>query len=180
MRRDPMASLSGRFGRGWRVAASVVFLTVVIFGALSQGGFLTPRFRDSGGGVAGGSITNSIQNVSWRSWTVTGVHLANKESTLRLRDLRIVRLSLYRGPATPYSGAPVPRLTVGPGQVFTVDLVEKLDDCSPPPNLKTAAATDRYFSSPENHVTDVPAVVTVSTPLGTRTVGTTFTFSCSV
>ena len=175
-----MAPVGGRFGRGWRVASAVAFLAVVIFGALSQGGLLVPQFRNNGGGVSGGSISNSLQNVSWRSWTVTGIHLADKKSTLALRDVKVVRLSLYPGAGPLYSGAPVRRLTVGPGQTFSVNLVERQSDCSPPPNITNIAQSIQYASSPANHEQDVPAAITVSTPLGVRTIGTSFTFSCSV
>jgi hypothetical protein len=89
-------------------------------------------------------------------------------------------LSLYEQSDLPYSKPPVQRLTVSPGQTFSVNLLEKLRGCSSPPNVTSVAAMDRYLSSPENHGTDIPAVITVSTPLGTRTTGTTFTFSCSV
>jgi hypothetical protein len=175
-----MAPLRERIGRRWRVAAAVAFLAVTIFGALSQGGFLVPKFYASGGGVSGGSIFNTLQNVSWRSWTVTGIQLADKRAESSLRDVKIVRLSLYNESQFPYSEPPVHRLTVGPSQTFSVDLVEKITGCSPPPPVTTVAAMDRYLSSPKNHPHDIPAVVTVSTPLGTRTIGTTFSFSCSV
>jgi hypothetical protein len=175
-----MVPLGGRFGRGWLVAASVAFLAVVIFGAMSQGGFLAPRFRNNGGGVSGGSISNSLQNVSWRSWTITGIHLADKKSTLALRDVKVVRLSLYPGSGLPYGGASLRRLTVGPGQTFSVNLVERQSDCSPPPPIANESQMNRYLSSPANHEHDIPADITVATPLGTRTIGTTFTFSCSV
>jgi hypothetical protein len=175
-----MAALRKRLGRRWRVAAAVAFLVVIVFGALSQGGVLAPQFRVSGGGVSGGSISNSLQNVSWRSWTVTGIHLADRRSALALRDLKIIRLSLYKQSDLPYSEPPVQRLTVGPGQIFSVNLLEKLKGCSSPPNITSVTAMDRYLISPKNHETDIPAIITVTTPLGTRTVDTTFTFSCSV
>ena len=175
-----MAAYGGRFGRGWGVAAAATFLAVVIFGALSQGGLLTPQFRGNGGGVSGGSISNTLQNVSWRPWTVTGIHLADKKSTLALRDVKVVRLSLYPVSDSPYSGPPVRRLTVAPGQTFSVNLEEKLSDCPPVPPIATTAQMNQYLTSPANHEHDIPAVITVATPLGTRTIGTTFTFSCSV
>jgi hypothetical protein len=147
---------------------------------LSQGGFLAPRFRDAGGGVSGGSISNLLQNVSWRSWTVTGIHLADTKSTLALRDVKIIRLSLYGAPDLPYSTPPVKRLTVGPGQSFSATLVEKQTDCPPPGHIWTEAQMDQYLNSSKSHELTVPADIAVATPLGTRTLGTTFTFSCLV
>jgi hypothetical protein len=81
-------------------------------------------------------------------------------------------------PYPEFFGPSVPRLTVSPGGSFSVGLVEKETDCSPPPSIHTGAEAERYFNSPRNHVHNLPVVITVATPLGTRDIGTTFTFSC--
>jgi hypothetical protein len=174
--------------RHWRTPAVVALLAVTALSATIEAGVLLPKFRLSGGGAGGGSTgssssySNAIQNVSLRSWTVTGVHLVDSRSTLELPDVTIVQLSLQRfqfptlgtGPSRPLH-----RLTVGPGQTFTVNLVDKQRDCPPTPNFHTEADAARYFSSSANHQHSVPAAFTVATPLGTKTFGTTFTISCS-
>lgn len=174
--------------RHWRIAAVVALLAVTALSAAIEAGVVLPKFRLSGTGDSGGSTgspssySNVIQNVSLRSWTVTGVHLVDSRSTLELPNVTIVQLSLQHDPSPTLStgpSRPLHRLTVGPGQTFTVNLVDKQRDCPPVPNFHTATDAEHYFSSSANHQHSVPAALTVATPLGTKTIGTTFTISCS-
>jgi hypothetical protein len=172
--------------RHWRIAAVLALLAVTALSATIEAGVLVPKFRPSGNGISGGSTgssySNVIQNVSLRSWTVTDVHLVDSRSTNELPNVTIVKLSLEDGQFPTLSTRlprPLHRVTVGPGQTFTVNLVDKQRDCPPLPKFHTGADAERYFSSPADHQYNVPAAFTVATPLGTKTIGTTFTISCS-
>jgi hypothetical protein len=176
-----------RFGHHWRTAGLVALLAVTALSATIEAGVLVPKFRPDGGGDgSGGSMgsaySNVIQNVSLRPWTVTGVHLVDRRSSLELPNVTIVQLSLQHGPSRPLGTGllrPLHRLTVGPGQQFTVNLVDKERDCPKTPTFQDSAEFARYVNSPANHQHSVPVAVTVATPLGTKTIGTTFTISCS-
>ena len=169
-------------------ASGVVGLLVVtIFGALSQAGILVPRFRLSGtgGGETSAStvVSNTLENVSPRSWKVTSIHLTNQGSTLTLPDVHIIRLGLQRQdpePSANFPGTMQQRLTVAPGQYFNANLVEKQSDCPSQVTVHSQAEALRLAKSARNHQHSIPAVLTVSTPLGTRTVGTTFTINCGL
>ena len=168
--------------RHWRTAAVVALLAVTALSATIGAGVLVPKFRPSGNGISegssGSSYSNVIQNVSLRSWTVTGVHLIDSRSTLELPNVTIVQLSLQHetspmlntGPSTlsTVPSRPLHRLTVGPGQTFTVNLVDKQRDCPPVPNFHTAAEAEHYFSSSAHHQHSVPAAFTVGHRLVSR------------
>lgn len=165
----------------------VALLAVTIFGALSQAGVLVPRFRVSGmgGGESSAStvVSNTLENVSPRSWTVTGIHLTNQGSTRTLPDVRIIGFGLQRQNPEPSANFPGPmlqRLTVAPGQYFYANLVEKQSDCPSQGTIHSQAEALRLAKSAGNHQHSILAVLTISTPLGARTVGTTFTINCGL
>jgi len=87
--------------------AIVGLLAVTIFGALSQSGVLVPRFRLSGTGggesSTGTVFSNNLQNVSPRSWTITGIHLADENSARMLPDVHIIRLGLQTQSSEPWT-----------------------------------------------------------------------------
>ena len=184
-----------RIGRRARMAAAGALLAVSLVATLSQGGLLVPKFdansgggtgtyTGSGGGTGGSYSTSSnlVQNVSWRSWTVTGVHLTDIGSAVPT-DVKVIQVGVRR---TDYQlgvhgpGRSLPRLTVAPGQEFDVVLVEKQDDCPAPPPIHTEAQAQRWLNSPRQHMHSIPAAITVKTPLGTRSVPTAFTVSCGI
>jgi hypothetical protein len=168
------------------MVAAGALVAISLFAALSQGGFLVPKFRTDGGGSGGGGgyslSINQIQNVSWRSWTVTGAQLTDTGSATP-SDVKVSQVGLRRNEFQPGFNGPgrsLRRLTVAPGQEFDVVLVEKQDDCSLPPPITTLAQAQRYEHSRQNHEHTIPAVFTVATPLGTRSIATSFTVSCSL
>jgi hypothetical protein len=169
----------------------VGLVAVSLLATLSESGVIVPSFHSSGSGggsgiVRGGTTsttaTNLIENVSFRSWTVTGIRLAHTGSPPHLSDVMILGLHLELvndssdGNAL---GPPVRRLRVGPGQGFDAVLTEKQDHCPSLPLPLTVAQIDYYRNNPI-HPRTIPAVYTVATPLGTRTIATTFTVSCTL
>ena len=176
-----------QIGRHWRTAGVLALLAVTALSATIEAGVLLPKFRTDGGGGGsesslGSSYSNVIENVSLRPWTVTGVHLVDRRSTLELPHVTIVQLGLQQSAFPPLSTGlfrPLHRLTVGPGQQFMVTLVDRQRDCPKVPIFQNPAEATRFFSSSAHHQHSVPAAFTVATPLGTKTIGTTFTISCS-
>jgi len=67
------------------------------------------------------------------------------------------------------------RLTVAPGQYFDVNLVERQSDCPVAVRDPFGGQEQGLANSAENHQHNIPVVLTVGTPLGARTVGTTVT-----
>jgi hypothetical protein len=139
-------------------------IAVTLLGATVQAGLLAPQFRiPSGGGTESVTFEN-IQNVSWRSWTITGVHLANPRVSRALLGGHIAQVSLHRIPASSpfHLGPALPRLVVEPGQQFTLALVGVRGMCT--------SSRRRMSTTPIS----ISAVLTVSTPFGNRPVAESF------
>ena len=146
--------------RRWGIVGGAMLIAVTLLGATVQAGLLAPQFRSfSGGGTASGVTFENIENVSWRSWTITGVHLANPPVRSGLLGGRIAQASLHRSPApSPFHlGPALSRLVVEPGQQFTLELANSRGMCT---------SSRRRSSSSTPMRTSV--VVTVSTPFGNR------------
>jgi hypothetical protein len=172
--------------RSLRVAGAIGLLTVTVLGALSQGGVLIPRFRELGSGGVSGPTTESvvsedIENVSPRSWTITGVHFTDPAAVRKLSDVRIVDLGVQPQNDLPnFSEHLSQRLTVSPGQYFDVTLQEKENDCPDRSLIPDPGQIQRLESSAQNHQRSIPATITVATPLGKRAIVTSLSLSCGL
>jgi hypothetical protein len=164
-------------------------LVLVAFGALLQAGVLAPKLHNasSGGGgplADGGSFYgNILQNVSWPSWTVTGVHLSGKRTTQTLRGGGTVEVGLAPGTIFGPGSPPVPplqmpRLTVRPGQEFSVVLFHH-QRCPAPPSFANIAAAQSWQRAHPQPTFDVKAYIDLGTALGQQTITTTFHVSCA-
>lgn len=175
-----VASKLKRLGRTSYVAGAVALLAVTVFAATVQGGVLAPKFDTFGGGTGGdarvANYFSDFQNASWRSWTITGVHLADNRSARAQSDGQDIAVSVRRG--SNGQGRALQRLTVGPGQKFTVDLVERRQICHLPHGYRTSAQVQQYQLSRIEHQPSVPIVIAVATPFGTRAYVTTFRIGC--
>lgn len=145
--------------RRWGIVGGAILIAVTLLGATVQAGLLAPQFRSPSGGGTGSVTFETIQNVSWRSWTITSVHLANPPVRRALLGGRIAQVSLHRGPAhSPFGlGPALSRLVVGPGQQFTLELA----------NLRGVCTSSRRRSSSSTPIR-TSVVLTVSTPFGNR------------
>ena len=178
----------------WRHIAVVVLFIGVVFGALVQAGVLMPKFGVGSGGTGGTSsdgssqavYANTVENQSLRSWTIIGLGLPQGR-TESLPDGSKVHIGgVYRGADVMnvlqgHSPALVPPLTIGPGQQLTVTLVREFPPACRKPIDPRSLAQFRNLEAghpPPPH--DLPAVIAISTPLGSRTVATTFsvTYGC--
>jgi hypothetical protein len=170
----------------WNIAVVILFV-VVALGATMQTGVLIPKFRDEGerGTMGGGSsevYANTVENQSLRSWTITGLELPAGK-TVSMPDGSTVHIGgIYRGtvPNPAFHGnAPAysPSLTsgrrqqlplsIGPGQELTVTLVQKgAPACRP----VIMPRDPRHWPPPHK----LPAAIAIGTPIGSRTVATTF------
>jgi hypothetical protein len=181
-----MSILDKQNRRPLRAVGGIGLLVVTVIGALSQGGVLVPGFRDNGSGGTSGSSTASLvaedfENVSPRSWTITGVHFSDPAAVRKLSDVRIIAVGAQPQDTGPSFPEPLhQRLTVSPGQYFDVGFLEKESDCPSQSSVRNAAQEQRLASSPRNHQRSIPAVVTVATPLGTRSIDTTLSMSCGL
>jgi hypothetical protein len=139
---------------------------VVAFGGAIQAGILAPQFRSAGGESVGGSQFTTIQNVSWRAWTINDVHLDNGTSSALVAG-HVIRLSLHEGPA-PTDGRVGPaltRLVVGPGEDFNLQLSGSNVTCH------IHVEPRNFLNYVETHppaTVSVSAAVAVSTPFGVR------------
>ena len=172
--------------RSLRLVGAIGLVTVTVVGALSQGGVLVPRFRDIGSGASTGASTESvvsedIENVSPRSWTITGVHFTDQTAARMLPDVHLVELGLQPQNDIPsFTEHLSQRLRVSPGQYFDVTLLEKESDCPSHFFPSNPGQIERLKSSPQNHQRSIPATLTVATPLGTRSIDTTLSLSCGL
>jgi hypothetical protein len=151
--------------RGWWLVAGVL-VALVAFGGTIQAGVLAPQLRIAGVESVGGSQFTTIQNVSWRAWNITDVHLDDGTSTAVVAG-HVVQLTLHEGPA-PTDGRVGPALTklvVGPGGKFNLKFSGSSFAC------QMHVAPRDFFHYAETHpVTSVsvPAAVAISTPFGVR------------
>jgi hypothetical protein len=149
------------------LAITSALVALTLFGALVQSGILAPNFRQlgTGGQLGTASVTGNLENVSWRSWTMTGIHLTDPRSPVVLPDKSTVTIGpVYLG--QPWiTGGKLARpgafpLVVRPGQQVFVTLVRAhLKNCGQPTN--SVVHPDGY---------NVPIDLAFSTPIGTRTV----------
>jgi len=151
-------------GRQWQFAAGAVLVAVVAFGATIQSGILAPQFHTVGGAGINGVQFESVQNTSWRSWTVTSVHFADRPSTRTMLDGRTLELSLHQGRIVPRIGPDSTSLVVGPGQQFSVGLSNASRVCHYPLRVfaRDLQRQQRLALIP------IPVVITVATPFGPR------------
>ncbi len=156
-----------RLGQPWHLAAGAVLVAVVAFGATIQGGILGPQFHMVGAAGINGAQFDSIQNVSWRTWTVTSVHFADRPSTRAVLDGRTLELSLHQGPLTGKVGPGLASLVVGPGQQFSVRLSGASRVCHYPLS-STSGNVQRYVRSLLSRQIPIPVEITVETPFGTK------------
>jgi hypothetical protein len=170
----------------WNIAVVILFV-VVVFGAIVQTGVLIPKFRDEGerGTISEGFsqiYANTVANQSLRSWTITGLQLP-AGTTVSMSDGSTVHIGgIYRGtvpnpalqgnspnfaPSLTFGRRQQLPLTIGPGQELTVTLVQK-----PAPTCRPVIMPrdPKHWPHPHN----LPAAIAISTPIGSRTVGTTF------
>jgi hypothetical protein len=173
-----------RFARPWPLAATAL-MALTIFGASVQMGLLVPHFGNPLGGQSGFATSNysaatvTLTNESWRSWTLTSVHLDNGRTTqllpngspVQLEISHLVTLDWFR----PQHYGTVP-LSVGPGRQFTLVLVQRHQPICPGASFfhDSGAQFQRYIAGLESVHYRVPVAVDVRTPLGTRSVITTF------
>ena len=140
-------------------------MAVVAFGATIQGGILGPQFHTVGQAGIKGAQVDSVQNVSWRTWTVTSVHFADRPSTRAVLNGRTLELTLHQGPITGKVGPGLASLVIGPGQQFSVRLSGASRVCHAP--LRDLQG---YASLALSHQIPIPVVITVDTPFGTKNV----------
>ncbi len=155
--------------RQWHLAAGAVLVAVVAFGATIQGGILAPQFHTVGGAGINGVQFESVQNTSWRSWTVTGVHFADRPSTRTILDGRTLELSLHQGRIVPRIGPESASLVVGPGKQFSVGLSNASRVCHYP-LAGGAGDLQRQERLLLSHQIPIPVVITVETVFGPRSI----------
>jgi hypothetical protein len=100
-----------------------------------------------------------------------------------LPDVHIFGVGLQRQdlpPSVLFPGPLVRRLTVSPGEYFTVNLEEKQSDCPSQSHYRSIDQVQRLVNSPQNHQHALPATITVATPLGAKTIDMTFSISCGL
>jgi hypothetical protein len=146
-----------------------VLVAVVAFGATIQSGILAPQFHSVGDAGINGAQFDSVQNTSWRSWTVTSVHFADRRSTQAILDGRTLELSLHQGPLTGDLGPGLASLVVAPGHQFSVRLSNASRVCHYPLS-STSGDVQRYVRSLLSHQLPIPVVITVETPFGTKNI----------
>jgi hypothetical protein len=154
-----------RRGRLWHTVAGAALVAVVAVGATIQGGLLGPEFRGNGGAGVSGVQFNTIQNVSWRSWTVTSVHFADSPTTRTVLYGRPLQLSLRRGPVAGKLGPRLVSVVVAPGQEVSVGLSNASRTCHAP-----SSDLQRVNRSVFSHEIPIPVVIAVQTPFGTKNV----------
>jgi hypothetical protein len=158
-----------------------LLVAVALLAATVQGGVIAPRFDPVGGGDFGTPATSSafnvLQNASWRSWTITGIRWAADQSPSVLAKVRHSVLSVHAGGNG--QGPARSRISVGPGQTFTVNLLRPAPKCDHQLDLNpTPTQIQESEQALLNEQFSVGAVLSVVTPFGTRTVGTTFQLNC--
>jgi hypothetical protein len=128
-------------------------------------------------------VSNTLENVSPRPWTITGIRLTDEQSARTLPDVRIIGVGLQRQDLPPSASFPGPllrQLKVSPGEYFTANLEEEQSDCPSQQSNRSINQIERLANSPQNHQHSLPAAITVTTPLGTRTIGMTFSINCDL
>jgi hypothetical protein len=144
--------------------AGLALVAVTAFCGLIQAGVIAPQFRSVGGAGIGDSQFQNIENVSWQSWTITSLHLAESGSARARFDGRLVVLSLHQGTTPPDGrvGQALGRLTVPPGRQFNVRLSNSQTVCKLP-----VSSMGLEQVAPPAQIR-VSAVIEVATPFGTR------------
>jgi|SRR5579862_9607641 len=143
--------------RLWLVGG--VLMALAVLAGSIQAGLLAPQLRSAGEQGVDNAWFETIQNVSWRTWTITDVHLKSGASTARIAG-RVVRLTLHNGraPLDGRVGPSLTRLVVSPGHDFDLRLSNAGIGCRVP--------LGQAFMPPAP--TFVYAVVSLATPFGSR------------
>jgi hypothetical protein len=159
--------ISKGLARHWNMATAAILVAVTFFSALVQSGILAPDLHLlSTGRTFGsqyvGSYQGNIQNLSWRSWTITGVQMAAGKPSVILPDRSVITVGrVYRGVPQPFTNTSahpaVLPLSVGPGQQITVTLVQK--------DLRICRPVNQQF---QQDLYDIPVDLVFSTPFGSR------------
>lgn len=147
------------------LVGGLALLAVTALAGIIQAGIVAPQFRSVGGAGIGNAQFQSIENDSWRSWTITGLYLSDIGSTRARVAGRLVVLTLHEGPIRP-SGREGPALTsleVGPGRQFNLRLSNSMSVCK----LPSGSQGLREPLPPPPEV-GISAVVEIATPFGTR------------
>lgn len=159
------ARARGSLKRRLLSVAGLALLAVTALAGVIQAGIVAPQFRTIGGAGIGDATFASIENDSWRSWTITGLHLSASASTRARVAGRVVVLSLHEGPIPPDGrvGPPLRHLEVGPGQQFNLRLSNSRSVCRmpgrPPGSLESLAPPPEI---------GIFTVIEVATPFGAR------------
>jgi hypothetical protein len=158
-----------------RFTAVVLLLAVTVFGATIQGGLLAPNFHNEGTGYHGNvRYIGALENVSWRSWTISDPRLAGGRREAPFEKDRSVVALMYRSGSFDGSGPAVRHLDLHPGQTVMLRVEVDGGGCMP---AYTFTGTFARLASPQpRHPVTVEA--TVTTPLGSRTIHQTFEVSC--
>jgi hypothetical protein len=151
-------------GRHWHLAMAVTLVAATLLGALVQSGSLAPDFHVN----STGPEYAHLQNISWRSWTITSAQLANAKHPIVLPDRSIIsRVLVYPGvPQNLTSALEHPAkfpLSVGRGQQITVTLLQEHQKQCP-------SAFDYPLNEiPQQDTYEIPVDLVFATPLGART-----------
>ena len=167
-----------RLLRPWSIAGTVLVL-LTVFGGLAEAGVVVPKFTVPGTGSYGNTYLNIIENSSWRSWTITAIHLAGGQKSSKLADGSTVRVGdLYRGELTISNNSPIAAMPfeLGAGKSVTLTLVRSHMPKCRNPALQTIREIERFDAEVKKDSVDIPVEVSVATPLGTRNVPVDFDF----
>jgi hypothetical protein len=160
-------------------ALGALLLLFTLFAALVQSGAITPKLVSPGSGTVGDNIYSvTVENVSWRNWTITRVHLADGPKSKELPDGSTLELGdLYRGqPLAMYSAWAEQRIStpvsLGKGKTFTVAFTRIHEPACKPASQQTKEEVETYEAQVTKLTVDVPVTLVVTTPLGSRNVMT--------
>jgi hypothetical protein len=152
------------------LAGGAALLLVVVFGALVQSGVLAPVFWRSG--VSSGPLysSESINNGSWRAWSVTA-SFASGGSEESLASLGTLRVNLFAsGYLAVKDSKPMHQITVGAGGQFGIGINLERRSCYVE-SLPAGKVINEINA-------EIPVLLNVSTPLGTRTITETVPVEC--
>lgn len=153
-----------------KLAGAAVLLLVVALGALVQSGVLAPVFWRSGTGGGSGYSFETINNGSWSAWTVTA-GFADGRNIETLPSIGTVRVSLFASRQQAAQGSdPMDELNVGAGGQFGFGVTLERRSC-----IVSVISSGQVMT--ELNV-GVPVLLSVSTPLGTKTVPEMLSVQC--
>ena len=161
--------------------AALGLIPVTVLAATLQAGVLAPQFHQTVGGGPAPAEAVTLENTSWRSWHLTGVVIAGRDSDHAVIDGRLVRLSLRAGSLVGAGGtrrrSPAV-LDVAPGRQFTVRLANADPGCSLPAAVLRERRRMAAYEQERLHLqTPVTALVNVDTAFGPRALTVPFRVS---